>query len=167
MYFTILNIPCHTNLYTVTDRVYSNMLFWKRNQCVVMTGGSGSGKTINTKQFLRFVEFTIRGRTLRVTTQIFAWEKGASQDLKVICRPVSWQTRIYIRSISFIFNGLKNVLPNSCKSAYSSRNQNCINRMLEFLKITNTSKKLKEQKVSIFVSTDHNTSVPFYLLFLT
>ena len=41
------------HIYSFADRVYSNMLFWKRNQVVVMLGSSGSGKTINTKQFLR------------------------------------------------------------------------------------------------------------------
>ena len=41
------------HIYSFADRVYSNMLFWKRNQVVIMSGSSGSGKTINTKQFLR------------------------------------------------------------------------------------------------------------------
>ena len=42
------------HIYSFADRVYSNMLFWKRNQSVVMLGSSGSGKTINAKQFLRY-----------------------------------------------------------------------------------------------------------------
>jgi len=53
--------------YSFADRVYSNMLFWKRNQCVIMSGSSGSGKTINTKQFLSYIQSVSGGWDMSVT----------------------------------------------------------------------------------------------------
>ncbi|KAL5249050.1 hypothetical protein ACHWQZ_G018028 [Mnemiopsis leidyi] len=55
------------HIYSFADRVYSNMLFWKRNQVVMMSGSSGSGKTINTKQFLSYIQSVSGGWDLSVT----------------------------------------------------------------------------------------------------